>query len=137
MTTQPSIIVTSRDLERLEQLLSRPASQQIPGIDSLWKELERAEVVEPESVPPSVVTMNSTVRFIEEASGKSHEMTLVYPHDMDGTPGKVSVLAPVGSALLGLSEGQQIEWPRPGGGTIKVRVDKIVYQPEASGVTYR
>lgn len=131
--TQPNIIVTSSDLERLEYLLSNTAAGDLPGVDSLWKELERAEVVSPADVPAGVVTMNSTVQFVEEGSGKVHEMTLVYPQDIDGTPGKVSILAPVGSALLGLSEGQTIEWSRPGGGIIRLRVDRVIYQPEASG----
>lgn len=128
---QPNIIVTSSDLVRLEQLLSSPAAKSQPGIDNLWRELERAEIVAPADVPPGVVTMNSTVRFVEEATGKNHEMTLVYPREIDGTPGKVSVLAPVGSALLGLSEGQEIEWTRPGGGSIRLRVTSVTYQPEA------
>lgn len=128
---QPNIIVTSSDLARLEQLLASPSAKGQPGIDNLGRELERAEVVAPTDVPPGVVTMNSTVRFIEEATGKTHEMTLVYPREIDGAPGKVSILAPVGSALLGLSEGQQIEWSRPGGGSIRLRVTSVVYQPEA------
>lgn len=130
--TQPNIIVTRNDLERLEELLSSAAAKGLPGVDSLWQELERAEVVSAKDVPPGVVTMNSTVQFVEEGTGKTHEMTLVYPHEIDGTPGKVSILAPVGSALLGLSEGQTIEWSRPGGGTIKLRVVRVLYQPEAS-----
>lgn len=132
--TQPNIIVTNNDLERLEQLLSSAAAKELPGVDSLWRELERAEVVSARAVPPGVVTMNSTVQFVEEGTGKSHEMTLVYPQEIDGTPGKVSILAPVGSALLGLSEGQDIEWSRPGGGTIRLRVERVIYQPEASTV---
>ncbi|NLO79060.1 MAG: nucleoside diphosphate kinase regulator [Xanthomonadaceae bacterium] len=132
MVTQPNIIVTRNDLERLEELLSSAAAKGLPGVDSLWQELERAEVVSAKDVPPGVVTMNSTVQFVEEGTGKTHEMTLVYPHEIDGTPGKVSILAPVGSALLGLSEGQTIEWSRPGGGTIKLRVVRVLYQPEAS-----
>jgi regulator of nucleoside diphosphate kinase len=128
---QPNIIVTSSDLARLEQLLASPSAKGQPGIDNLGRELERAEVVASEKVPPGVVTMNSTVRFVEEATGKTHEMTLVYPREIDGTPGKVSILAPVGSALLGLSEGQDIEWSRPGGGSIRLKVTSVIYQPEA------
>ncbi|HEX5513354.1 MAG TPA: nucleoside diphosphate kinase regulator [Gammaproteobacteria bacterium] len=135
--TQPNIIVTSNDLERLEQLLSKSPAKDLPGVDSLWRELERAEVVSPDQVPPGVVTMHSTVQFVEEDTRKTHEMTLVYPQDIDGTPGKVSILAPVGSALLGLSEGQEIEWSRPGGGVIRLRVERVTYQPEASGASAR
>lgn len=130
--TQPNIIVTNNDLVRLEQLLSSSAAKNLPGVDNLWQELERAEVVSDQAIAPGVVTMHSTVHFIEESTGKSHEMTLVYPHEMDGSPGKISILAPVGSALLGLSEGQEIEWTRPGGGAIRLRVVRVIYQPESS-----
>ncbi len=137
MSTQPKITVTSLDLERLDRLLNDPAYGDLPGVDALWQELERADVVEPTEVPPNVVTMNSTVRFVEEGTGKEYEMTLVYPRDADGTPTKVSILAPVGAALLGLSEGQSIEWTRPGGGVIRLRVLKVVYQPEAEKEYHR
>jgi regulator of nucleoside diphosphate kinase len=59
-------------------------------------------------------------------------LTLVYPKDMDSSDRKISILAPVGSALLGLSQGAQIEWPKPGGGILRVRIEEIVYQPERS-----
>ena len=64
-------------------------------------------------------------------------MTLVYPKDMDSSGNKISILAPVGSASLGLSQGDQIEWPEPGGGLLRVRIEEIVYQPERSGVHHR
>jgi regulator of nucleoside diphosphate kinase len=103
----------------------------------LRDELDRAEIVEPEQIPPSVVTMNSTVRFRIESSGEDYCLTLVYPKDVDASGDKISILAPVGSALLGLSTGDEIEWPRPGGGTIKLRIVKVVYQPEREGKFYR
>ena len=77
--------------------------------------------------------MNSTVRFSIDSSGDDFCLTLVYPKDVDGSGDKISILAPVGSALLGLSTGDEIEWPRPGGGMIKVRIVEIVYQPEREG----
>lgn len=133
-STKPNIVVTSTDLERLEHLLTNTPAKNLPGVDSLMAELERADVVESSEIPKGVVTMNSTVRFVEEGSGKAHELTLVYPHEIDGTStDKVSILAPVGSALLGLAEGQVIEWSRPGGGVIRLRVVEVVYQPEAAG----
>ena len=137
MNNRPQIVLTSQDLERLETLLESLPAHSVPGSAELLAELERAEIVEPEQIPPSVVTMNSTVRFSMDSSGEEFCLTLVYPKDVDGTGDKISVLAPVGSALLGLSTGDEIEWPRPGGGTIKVRIEEIVYQPEREGKFYR
>ena len=137
MINRPQIVLTSQDLERLETLLESLPANSVPGSAELLAELERAEIVEPEQIPPSVVTMNSTVRFSMDSSGEEFCLTLVYPKDVDGTGEKISVLAPVGSALLGLSTGDEIEWPKPGGGTIKVRIKEIVYQPEREGKFYR
>jgi regulator of nucleoside diphosphate kinase len=69
---------------------------------------------------------------VDEMSGKEFELTLVYPDDAHITHGAVSVLAPVGSALLGLSVGQSIEWPLPGGRKMNLRVLEVTYQPEAA-----
>ena len=137
MTSRPHIILTSQDLERLETLLESLPPNSVPGTAELQAELERAEIVEPEQIPPAVVTMNSTVRFSIDSSGQDFRLTLVYPKDVDGSGDKISVLAPVGSALLGLSTCDEIEWPRPGGGTIKVRIEEIIYQPEREGKFYR
>lgn len=137
MNSRPHIILTSQDLDRLETLLESLPLNVVPGGAELQAELERAEIVEPEQIPPTVVTMNSTVRFSIDSSGQDFRLTLVYPKDVDGSGDKISVLAPVGSALLGLSTGDEIEWPRPGGGTIKVRIEEIIYQPEREGKFYR
>jgi regulator of nucleoside diphosphate kinase len=77
--------------------------------------------------------MNSRVRFEDLDSGEQLEVTLVYPRDADVDQSKVSVLAPVGSALLGLSVGQSISWPLPGGKSRHLRVVGVTYQPEAAG----
>lgn len=130
MDKKPQIILTSRDLDRLETLLESLPADAFPGKAALQAELDRAEIVAPEQVPPSVVTMNSTVRFSIENSSEDFRLTLVYPKDIDGSANRISILAPVGSALLGLSVGDELEWPRPGGGMMKVRVVEIVYQPE-------
>lgn len=131
MTTQPSIIITRLDLQRLERLLDE-LEDFGPGAEALERELARAQVVGHDEVPPGVVTMNSRVHCREEASGKDYHLTLVYPQDAGGE-GKVSVLAPVGSALLGLSVGQDIDWPVPGGKTLKLKLLAVEYQPEAAG----
>jgi regulator of nucleoside diphosphate kinase len=134
--TSPPLLLSRLDVERIEALLEQPLAQ---GIDTtaLEAELERAEVVEPAQMPADVITMNSTARFLDETSGEEHEMTLVYPRDADGSPHKVSILAPVGSALLGLRVGDSIEWHVPGGRTIRLRALSIRYQPESSGELHR
>ena len=81
--------------------------------------------------------MNSTVKFSVESSKEESELTLVYPKDMDSNSNKISILAPVGSALLGLSQGDEIEWPKPGGGLIKVTIKEVTYQPERAGEFHR
>ena len=137
MDKKPNIILSSQDLERLEDLLDSIPANATPHREALLQELSRAEVVEPQEIPPTVVTMNSTVRFSMASSQEEFRLTLVYPKDMDGSTDRISVLAPVGSALLGLSVGDHIEWPSPGGGTIKVKIIDIVYQPERAGEFHR
>lgn len=133
VNTKPKITLSSLDLDRLETLLDSLPADAFPGKDALRAELDRAELVEPEQVPPTVVTMNSTVRFNIASSDEDFRLTLVYPKDIDGASDKISILAPVGSALLGLSVGDEIEWPRPGGGILKVKIVEIIYQPERAG----
>lgn len=130
------ITISRRDLERLEHHLKLDTVRALPGCGMLREELVRANVVEPEEIEANIVTMNSTVRFVDEQAGKQYEMTLVYP-DQAGNPGTVSVFAPVGSALLGLAVGQTIEWQVPGGRQLRLRVDSIVDQPEAQQQFHR
>lgn len=133
MSELPSITVSSLDLERLETLLEGVPAHSNPEIEGLRSELLRANIVDPREMPPTVVTMNSKVRFVVEDSGKELELTLCYPRDLDGQPDKVSILAPIGSALLGLAVGQSIEWPLPGGKLARVRIVDVIYQPERAG----
>ncbi|RJG17740.1 nucleoside diphosphate kinase regulator [Massilia cavernae] len=134
---KPTIIVSALDMERLEALLDSLPSAQAGCRDALLDELARAEVVPSGQVPPGVVTMNSTVRFAIDSLEGSHTLTLAYPKDMDGTEGRVSVLTPVGSALLGLSEGDSIDWPRPDGAPLRLTVSEVLYQPERAGEPHR
>lgn len=137
MDKRPKIIVSSQDLERLEALLDALPGNASEHKSALMEELSRAEIVEPQEMPPTVVTMNSTVRFVIESSGEEFCMTLVYPKDLNGSEDRISVLAPIGSALLGLSTGDRIEWPAPGGALIKVKIVEILYQPEQAGEFHR
>jgi regulator of nucleoside diphosphate kinase len=137
MNSRPKLIISSLDASRLEALLDSLPADVIPGRDGLEAELARADIVEPKAVPPTVVTMNSTVRFEVESSAEEFCLTLVYPKDVDASGQKISVLAPVGSALLGLAQGDAIEWPKPGGGTLRVRIKEVTYQPERAGEYHR
>lgn len=136
MENQPPIIVSSLDLERLEHILDSGQYKRLPGVDALRRELDRANIVEPTEVPSGVVTMNSTARFIDDATQQEYELTLVYP-EASGPANTVSVLAPVGSALLGLSVGQSISWQVPGGRRLQLRILDVTYQPEAMGLYHR
>lgn len=123
MLPKPKIIVSSDDYKRLYAVLDNiPDSV---AIDRLVDELERAEIVDPDSVPENVVTMNSTVTFTVLSTQKTFTYTLVYPHEAD-TNGRLSVLNPVGSALLGLAVGQEIEWPLDDNRSTRVRIDAIL-----------
>ncbi|WP_219012500.1 nucleoside diphosphate kinase regulator [Shewanella algae] len=137
MSTQPNIVISEVDLERLESLLDSLPANAFPGHQALEAELERAEIRPSKEMPDNVVTMNSEVRFRMSSSNEEFTLRLVYPKDADGSAGKISILAPVGGALLGLAQGDEIEWPGPGGGTVKVRIEEIIYQPERSGDFHR
>lgn len=131
MSLSPPITITRLDLQRLEKMLDSLEAFS-PTAEALERELGRAEVVGLDEVPPGVVTMNSTAHCREEASGKEYHLTLVYPQEA-GREGSVSVLAPVGCALLGLSVGQTIDWALPGGKTLQLSLLGVDYQPEAAG----
>ncbi len=132
-TLEPKIVVTSSDMERLRTLIDTTAGDRADVLDA---ELMRAVVVEPSEVPPDVVTMNSRVVYRDEDSHETREVTLSYPKDASLEQGRVSVLAPVGAALLGLSVGQEIEWLLPGGKHKRLRIISVPYQPQAAGNTH-
>ncbi|MCL2916674.1 nucleoside diphosphate kinase regulator [Shewanella litorisediminis] len=123
-------------MERLERLLeSLPAND--AGKLALEAELGRAEVRASRDMPANVVTMNSEVRFTVSSSEEEFCLKLVYPKDVSAKGDTLSILAPVGSALLGLAQGDEMDWPRPGGGTTRVRIEEVTYQPERSGDFHR
>ena len=142
MTThaqRPALLLSRVDVERIEDLLERP---QYSGINTaaLREELARAELTEPGNMPADVITMNSTalVKVVDDQQQvHEYELTLVYPRDADGSGEKVSILAPVGSALLGLRAGSSIDWPMPGGRSARLPVLSIRYQPDAAGALHR
>jgi regulator of nucleoside diphosphate kinase len=129
---KPNIIISEQDLHRLETMLEHQSKLTIT-MQHLEEELARAEVVTPDAIPANVVTMNAKVLITIAPSTEVTEITLVYPHDFRGDKGQVNVIAPVGAAILGLAEGQEIEWPQPDGHLMKVKIEKVLYQPEREG----
>jgi len=120
MPRNPRIVVTQDDYSRLRRLASHP---------KLAAELQSADVVDSTSISPDIVTMNSRVVFVDETTEECREVIIVFPHEFDASGGRVSVLAPVGTALLGLAAGQSIVWPFPDGTSHTLRVLRISYQP--------
>lgn len=131
MTTAPAIVLTQADLTRLERLLDG-LEHYGPAAEALEHELSRARVVETADMPATVVTMNSRVHCRDETTGKDYHLTLVYPQDA-GRDGTVSVMAPVGTALLGLTAGQHIDWPGPGAKLLRLTVLAVEAQPNTGG----
>jgi len=131
---QHNIFITELDMERLRQLLDgarNSANKDKEHLAMLEEELDRARLVSAGRVPADVVTMNSRVRMTDLDTGKEMTYTLVFPRDADFSQGKISVLAPIGTAILGYRTGDVIVWNVPGGKR-KFRVEEILHQPEAA-----
>jgi len=139
MTTQ-TLTVNQFDRERLErkiqQILTdahgKPGDRESAYAKRLAEELDRAQTVPPGSVPPDVVTMNSIVQLEDLDSGREVTYALSFPADSDPMEGRISILAPVGLALLGTRVGDEVTWQIPKG-QCRYRVKAIIYQPEAAG----
>jgi len=130
------IWVTAQDYNRLKLLLAeltRQSRGMQAGLETLEEILDLARIVHPEKVPSNVVTMNSQVLFEDVSTKEQGTVTIVYPADADPSSGKISVLSPVGAALLGESEGEELELPLPHGQSRRIRINSILYQPEAQG----
>ncbi len=131
-----SLVVTELDAARIRELGSRlpDAGRGLPGLRDLVEQVEAdAEIIPGPRVSPDVVTMNSTVSFRDEQTGLVSRVTLVYPAEVSIAERRISVLSPVGRALLGRAVGAVAEVELPDGGTRSIRVLEVHYQPEASG----
>ena len=129
------IYITSYDLVRLRELVPVGtifSKRNRQSMESLQNELERAHIVEPRAVPHDVVTMNSHVRLKDLDTNNEKVWTLVFPSEANLEEQKISILAPIGTAILGYRAGDAVEWQVPGGVT-KLRIEEILYQPEAAG----
>ncbi|HWQ92965.1 MAG TPA: nucleoside diphosphate kinase regulator [Clostridia bacterium] len=128
--TGRSIYITEADMKRLRPLVESAKSRD--DIKTLQQELDRAQVVAPLEVPSNVVTMNSKARIRDIESQEDMVYTLVFPDQADIEQGKISVLAPIGTAMLGQRVGEEFEWEVPAG-PVRLRVEEVLYQPEAAG----
>lgn len=135
--SRPAIIINDLDAERLDRLLEKAEYASLPVAQALNAELDRAEMRSPEAIPADVVTMHSRVRFRDLSSGEEHVRTLVYPTSQVDSLTQLSVMAPVGAALLGLRVGDKINWTLPNGNQTNLEVLELEYQPEAAGEFHR
>jgi len=130
-----TIYITDYDMKRLTELIADIKGFNYYGRDDLKQleaELERGQLVAPGDVPRDVITMNSTARLTDLDTGEDLAYTLVFPKDADIRQGRISVLAPIGTAMLGYRVGDTFEWPVPEGKR-RLKVEEVLYQPEAVG----
>lgn len=130
--SRPQILLTVEDYNRLRALLTSRVAQYVSGSERLAElrtELQRARVVESGEIPADVVTMNSIITFRDLDADEEETYMLVYPGDADISKGRLSVLAPIGTAILGFRVGDEVRWGVPAGWR-KLRIEKLVYQPE-------
>jgi regulator of nucleoside diphosphate kinase len=130
------IFITEKDRERLQRLINEAKEFHHSGseayLKNLEQELSRAKLIASEKIPHNVVTMNSKVLLKDLDTGEKMVYTLVYPAEANLMEDKISVLAPVGTAIIGLREKDAIDWKIPDG-LVRLEVEKILYQPEAAG----
>lgn len=130
-----TIYITELDYNRLNGLIDRTRERNGADreyLNKLEAELDRAEIVDSNDVPADVITMRSKVRLKDLVSGESNTYSLVFPTEADFAEGKISVLAPIGTAILGYKQGDTIEWPVPSG-LRRLKVEEVLYQPESAG----
>lgn len=136
MVSAKKIYITEFDVKRLRGLIQFAQENWDKRVEQylekLNDELDRAEIVRPEDVPTDVITMNSTFSLHDLDSGEDAVYTLVFPANADSVKNKISILAPVGTAVLGYRVGDTVEWEVPAG-LKRFRVEKVLYQPEAEG----
>lgn len=125
------IYITEADMRRLKPLIESMKTSR-DDLRGLQAELLQARVVAPKDVPPDVITMNSKARLRDLEDGEEVTYTLVFPDQANIEQGRISVVAPVGTAMLGHRVGDEFEWEVPAG-SVRLRVEEVLYQPEAAG----
>jgi len=134
MNGEKEIIVTTRDHAELSSVIAvtGKVSHRVKWeLRLLENELNRARIVAPEEVPPDVITINTRAEFLDLETGERMEFTVVLPIDANTNDGKISVLAPLGTAMLGYRVGDEFVWHVPHG-LRRLKVIKLHFQPEAS-----
>ena len=131
METKRTIFITQADMKRLQSLIESMKSSR-EDLQALRAELHQAHVVAPADIPKDVVTMNSKAQVRDLETNEIMTYTLVFPGNANIDDGKISVLAPVGTAMLGHRAGEEFEWHVPAG-PVRLRVEEVLYQPEAAG----
>ena len=129
---QRGIYITKYDMERLHSFIEIYGGKDAPYIERLEEELDKAKIVDSKDIPDDVVTMNSIVRIKDLDSGEEKTLILVFPNKAGTTEKAVSILAPIGTALIGYREGDIIEWEVPAGKK-RLKITEVVYQPERVG----
>ena len=129
MEQNEKLFLKSQDYLKITALLAS-APEEIR--DLLQSELDRATVAADDRVPEGVVTMHSLVEYIDVATKKSNRIRLVYPHEVNIEESKISVLAPIGAALIGLKVGQKIKWPLPNGREKVIEVTSVTQELDAA-----
>jgi regulator of nucleoside diphosphate kinase len=133
-TTAPAVRITAVDMARLQAVVERHLEgSRAAAAEQLELELDRALVTPQDQIPPDVVTMRSRIHFEDMETGRRREATLVYPEEANIDQSMISILAPVGLAVLGLKVGDIIEWPLPNARLARLRILEVLYQPEAAG----
>ena len=130
-----TIILSKLDFSRIHKCIHDARQMNTIGAneaENLMKELNSAKVVEPEEIPHDVVTMNSIVKISFLNTNKTLQFQIVYPDQANFRENRISILSPVATALIGYKVSDEIEWIVPSGLT-KLRIDGIIYQPEAAG----
>lgn len=129
-----TIYITDRDMDRLRNLVRRAKDANPTRVDlnDLEAELDRARLVASEAVPEEVITMNSKVRLVDRDTGEELIYTLVFPEEANIGQAKISILAPIGTAMFGYRRGDTFQWHVPDG-VVTLEVKEILYQPEAAG----
>lgn len=129
------IILSRLDFSRIHKSIHDAKRMNTLGAaeaELLLKELDSAEIVEPSEIPHDVVTMNSIVKISFLNSDKTVHFQIVYPGEANIRENKISIFSPVATALIGYKVSNEIEWMVPSGLT-KIRIEEIIYQPEAAG----
>lgn len=130
-STKPPITLIDSEADALVTLALAAQSRSSLAAELLLEEIDRANVVGRGELPTDVVTMRSRVIFSEEGTGEEHSVELVYPREANMEEGRVSVLTPVGAALIGMVVGNSIDWPNRQGMHRRFKIVNVV-QPPAS-----